>query len=258
MLQNKKGLVFGIANDHSIAWGIAKSLSDQGAELALTYQNEILYKRIEPLAKTINTKLLLPCDVTKIEEVDECFNKILKTWGKIDFVIHAIAYSNKEELAGRYIDTSLENFNKTLNISCFSLTQIAKRSISLMKEGGSIVTLSFYGGEKVIPNYNVMGVAKAALETSVKYLSIDLGTKKIRINAISAGPMRTLSGAAIKNSREIFNFTKNNSPLNRNADLSEIGNSAVYLVSDLSSAVTGEVLYVDCGYNIIGIPKKNI
>ncbi len=258
MLHNKKGIVFGIANDHSIAWGIAKNLSDQGAELAITYQNEIFYKRIEPLAKKINTELLLPCDITKIEEVDECFEKISKTWGKIDFIIHAIAYSNKDELAGRYIDTSLENFNKTLNISCFSLTQVAKKSLALMNEGGSIVTLSFYGGEKVIPNYNVMGVAKAALETSVKYLSIDLGKKKIRINAISAGPMRTLSGAAIKNSREIFNFIKENSPLNRNVDLNEIGNSAVYLVSDLSSAVTGEVLYVDCGYNIVGIPKKNI
>ena len=257
MLNKKKGLIFGIANDHSIAWGIAKILYKQGAKLALTYQNELFLKRIDPLAKKVQAEILLPCDVTKEGDIDNCFKEVSDAWGSIDFIVHAIAYSDKNELSGRYIDTTLDNFKKTLNVSCFSLTQIAKKSLEIMKNGGSIITLSFYGAEKVMPNYNIMGVAKAALETSVKYLSIDLGLKNIRINAISAGPMRTLSGAAIKNSREIYNFAKDNSPLKRNVSLEELGNTSAYLISDLSSAVTGEVLFVDCGYNIIGMPSKN-
>jgi len=257
MLKNKKGLILGVANDHSIAWGIAKSLHREGAKIAITYQSDLFYKRIKPLSEKIGAEILLPCDVLKEEDIDNCFEKIRSIWGNIDFIVHAIAYSDKNELAGRYIDTSLENFKKSLNISCFSLTQIAKKSLNIMNKGGSIVTLSFYGSEKVMPNYNVMGVAKAALETSVKYLSVDLGQKNIRINAISAGPMRTLSGAAIKNSREIYNFSKENSPLRRSVELEEIGNTAIYLLSDLSTAVTGEILFVDCGYNIIGMPFKN-
>ena len=257
MLKNKKGLIFGIANDHSIAWGIAKSLSEQGAEIAITYQNETLLKRVKPLASIINSKMIIQCDVSKEEDIDQCFKKISKDWKTIDFIVHAIAYSDKNELAGRYLDTTLKNFKKTLDISCFSLTKIAKRGINLMNNNGSIVTLSFYGAEKVMPNYNVMGIAKAALETSVKYLSVDLGSKNIRINAISAGPMRTLSGAAIKNSRKIYNFTGENSPLQRNVSLKELGDTTTYLVSDLSTAVTGEILYVDCGYNIMGMPNQD-
>ena len=255
MLKNKKGLVLGVANDHSIAWGIAKTLNKHGAEIALTYQNETFLKRIKPLATSIKSTNLIPCDVSKEEEIIDCFEKISNIWGSIDFIIHAIAYSNKNELAGRYIDTTLDNFLNTLNISCYSLTAITKQALKLMKNGGSIVTLSFYGSKKVMPNYNVMGVAKAALETSVKYLSVDLGSKNIRINAISAGPMRTLSGAGIKNAREVLKYSQTNSPLKRSVGLDELGNTAVYLVSDLASAVTGETLYVDCGYNIVGMPS---
>jgi len=254
MLKNKKGLIFGVANDHSIAWGIAKSLYEQGAKIALTYQNEFFLKRVNPLAKSVEADLLIPCDVSKENDIKICFEKIKKTWGTVDFIVHAIAYSDKKELCGRYLDTTSDNFLNTLNISCFSLTAIAKEAINLMSKGGSIVTLSFYGSEKVFPNYNVMGIAKAALETSVKYLSVDLGSKNIRVNAISSGPMRTLSGAGIKNAREILKFAQNNSPLKRNVSLQELGNTTTYLVSDLSTAVTGETLYVDCGYNIMGMP----
>ena len=255
MLKNKKGIVFGIANDHSIAWGIANSLHKQGAEIAITYQNNTLLKRIIPLAKNINSELLIPCDVTKENDITKCFEKISNKWDSIDFIVHALAYSNKNELNGKYLNTTLDNFLNSLIISCYSLTSIAREGSKIIKNGGSIITLSFYGSKKVIPNYNVMGVSKAALEASVKYLSVDLGSKNIRINAISSGPMRTLSGAAIGNAREVFNYTKKNSPLKRNVDLEEIGNTAVYLASDLSSAVTGEILYVDCGYNILGMPK---
>ena len=255
MIKNKKGIIFGIANDHSIAWGIAKKLSENGAELILTYQNETLLKRVKPLAEKLNNSFLIECDLDKKGSLKRCFEIVEDKFQKIDFVIHAVAFSDKSELNGRYISTSKENFIKTLNISCFSFTKIAKLSSKILNEGGSLLTLTFYGSNKVIPNYNVMGIAKAALETSVKYLSVDLGNKKIRVNAISASPMRTLSGAAITNSREIFNYTKKNSALNRNVELNEIGNSALYLVSDLSKAVTGEIHYVDCGFNIIGIPK---
>ena len=255
MLKGKKGIVFGIANDHSIAWGMAKKLRENGALLGITYQNETLLKRVKPLAKKINSEFLIECDFSKKGSIEECFDKISKKWSSIDFVIHAAAFSNKNELNGRNIDTSKKNFINTLSVSCFSFTKIAYHASALMKNGGSLVTLSFYGANKVMPNYNVMGVAKAALETSIKYLSVDLGAKNIRVNAISAGPMRTLSGAVISKSREVYKFTQENSPLKRNANLEELGNTALYFVSDLSQAVTGEIHFVDCGYNIIGMPK---
>jgi len=255
MLKGKKGIIFGIANDHSIAWGIAKKLSENGAEIILTYQNDTLLKRVKPLAEQINCKFLIECDFVKKNSIKTCFEKVEKTIQNIDFVVHAAAFSDKSELNGRYINTSKENFINTLNVSCFSFTEISNYASKIMNEGGSLITLSFYGSKKVMPNYNVMGVAKAALETSVKYLSVDLGSKGIRVNAISAGPMRTIAGAAIANARDVFNFTKKNSPLKRNVNLNEIGNSALFLVSDLSKALTGEIHYVDCGFNIIGMPK---
>ena len=256
MLKNKKGIIFGIANDHSIAWGIAKKLSEQGAELAITYQNDILLKRVKPLAKKINSDLLVECDFSKGESIKNCFKEIKDKFTNIDFVVHAAAYSDKNELNGKYLNTSKDNFINTLNISCFSFTEISKYASEIMNDGGSLLTLSFYGSNKVMPNYNVMGVAKAALETSVKYLSVDLGDKNIRVNAISAGPMRTLAGAAIANAREVYNYTKINSALKRNVNLDEIGNTALFFISDLSNAITGEIHYVDCGFNIIGMPKS--
>ena len=256
MIKNKKGIVFGIANDHSIAWGIAKKLSENGAELAITYQNETLLKRVKPLANEINSKLLIECDFEKHNSIESSFEIINKNWGNIDFIIHSAAFSDKNELNGRYIDTSKNNFINSLNISCFSFTKIAKIYEPILNNGSSLLTLSFYGSTKVMPNYNVMGVAKAALETSVKYLSVDLGSKNIRVNAISAGPMRTLAGAAIANARDVYKYTQENSPLNRNVYLEELGKSALYFVSDLSNSVTGEVHYVDCGFNIKGMPNK--
>ena len=254
MIKDKKGIIFGIANDHSIAWGIAKNLHKNGAKLSITYQNETLLKRVKPLADQVECELLVECDFSKQNSIENTINRVSNTWGNIDFVIHAAAYSEKNELNGRYIDTSKDNFIKSLNISCFSFTKIAKLVEPIMNEGGSLLTLSFYGANKVMPNYNVMGVAKAALETSVKYLSVDLGEKNIRVNAISAGPMRTLAGAAIANSREVFKYTQKNSALKRNVSLEELGNTALYFVSDLSNAVTGEIHYVDCGFNIKGMP----
>jgi enoyl-[acyl-carrier protein] reductase I len=256
MIKGKKGLIIGIANDHSIAWGIAKQLHANGAELAITYQNDTLLKRVKPLADKVNSDTLIECDVSNEDHIQNTVDQIINKFGTIDFIIHAVAYSDKNELNGRYIDTSKNNFINTLSISCYSFTKIAKLFQPIMNDGGSLVTLSFYGANKVIPNYNVMGVAKAALETSVKYLSVDLGEQNIRVNAISAGPMRTLAGAAIANAREVFNFTSANSSLKRNVNLEELGNSALYLVSDLSSAITGEIHYVDCGFNIVGIPKS--
>tara|TARA_B100000579_G_scaffold71262_1_gene54307 strand:- start:31 stop:816 length:786 start_codon:yes stop_codon:yes gene_type:complete len=256
MLKNKKGIIFGIANDHSIAWGIAKKLYENNADLAITYQNESLLKRVKPLAEKVNSDLLIECDFSNEKSLENTIKTVKNKWGKIDFVIHAVAFSDKNELNGRYIDTSKNNFINSLNISCYSFTNLAKLSEPILNEGGSLLTLSFYGSKKVMPNYNVMGVAKAALETSVKYLSVDLGSKNIRVNAISAGPMRTLAGAAIANARQVYKFTEENSSLKRNVLLEEIGNSALYFVSNLSSAVTGEIHYVDCGYNIIGMPKK--
>ncbi len=256
MLKNKKGLVFGIANNHSIAWGIAKQLAKNNGQIAIGYQNEMLLKRVTPLAKEINSNILIECDFNNNESIDNAVKIIKKEWGKIDFIVHAVAFADKSELNGRYIDTTKDNFINCLEISCFSLTNIAKKFEPIMNSGGSILTLTFYGSNKVIPNYNLMGIAKAALETSVKYLSVDLGAKDIRVNAISAGPMRTIAGAAINNAREVFKFTEEHSALKRNAQLEEVGKSALYFVSNLSSAVTGEVHYVDCGYNVIGMPKK--
>jgi len=256
MIKGKKGIVIGIANDHSIAWGIAKQLHASGAELAITYQNNTLLKRVKPLADKVNSDVLVECDVNNEDHLQNTFTQIKKRFGTIDFIIHAVAYSDKTELNGRYIDTSKDNFINSLSISCYSFTRIAKIFQPIINPGGSLVTLSFYGASKVMPNYNVMGVAKAALETSVKYLSVDLGDQDIRVNAISAGPMRTLAGAAIANARDVFNYTSENSSLKRNVNLDELGNSALYLVSDLSSAITGEIHYVDCGFNIIGMPKS--
>ena len=256
MIKGKKGIVIGIANDHSIAWGIAKQLHASGAELAITYQNNTLLKRVKPLADKVNSDILVECDVNNEDHLQNTFTQIKKKFGTIDFIIHAVAYSDKNELNGRYIDTSKDNFINSLSISCYSFTRIAKIFQPIINPGGSLVTLSFHGANKVMPNYNVMGVAKAALETSVKYLSVDLGDQDIRVNAISAGPMRTLAGAAIANARDVFNYTSENSSLKRNVNLDELGNSALYLVSDLSSAITGEIHYVDCGFNIVGMPKS--
>ena len=256
MIKGKKGIVIGIANDHSIAWGIAKQLHASGAELAITYQNNTLLKRVKPLADKVNSDVLVECDVNNEDHLQNTFTQIKKRFGTIDFIIHAVAYSDKNELNGRYIDTSKDNFINSLSISCYSFTRIAKIFQPIINPGGSLVTLSFHGASKVMPNYNVMGVAKAALETSVKYLSVDLGDQDIRVNAISAGPMRTLAGAAIANARDVFNYTSENSSLKRNVNLDELGNSALYLVSDLSSAITGEIHYVDCGFNIVGMPKS--
>ena len=256
MIKGKKGIVIGIANDHSIAWGIAKQLHASGAQLAITYQNNTLLKRVKPLADKVNSDILVECDVNNEDHLQNTFTQIKKEFGTIDFIIHAVAYSDKNELNGRYVDTSKDNFINSLSISCYSFTRIAKIFQPIINPGGSLVTLSFHGASKVMPNYNVMGVAKAALETSVKYLSVDLGDQNVRVNAISAGPMRTLAGAAIANARDVFNYTSENSSLKRNVNLDELGNSALYLVSDLSSAITGEIHYVDCGFNIVGMPKS--
>ena len=256
MIKGKKGIVIGIANDHSIAWGIAKQLHASGAQLAITYQNNTLLKRVKPLADKVNSDILVECDVNNEDHLQNTFTQIKKGFGEIDFIIHAVAYSDKNELNGRYVDTSKDNFINSLSISCYSFTRIAKIFQPIINPGGSLVTLSFHGASKVMPNYNVMGVAKAALETSVKYLSVDLGDQDVRVKAISAGPMRTLAGAAIANARDVFNYTSKNSSLKRNVNLDELGNSALYLVSDLSSAITGEIHYVDCGFNIVGMPKS--
>ena len=256
MIKGKKGIVIGIANDHSIAWGIAKQLHTNGAKLAITYQNNILLKRVKPLADKVNSDILVECDVNNQDHLQNTMTQVKRGFGTIDFIIHAVAYSDKNELNGRYVDTSKDNFINSLSISCYSFTRIAKIFQPIINPGGSLVTLSFHGASKVMPNYNVMGVAKAALETSVKYLSVDLGDQNVRVNAISAGPMRTLAGAAIANARDVFNYTSENSSLKRNVNLDELGNSALYLVSDLSSAITGEIHYVDCGFNIVGMPKS--
>ncbi len=256
LMQGKRGLIMGVANDHSIAWGIAKTLHAHGAEMAFTYQGEAFGKRVRPLAESLGAKLVLPCDVAKEEDLDQVFATLEKEWGKLDFVVHAVAYSNKDELSGHYVDTSLNNFLNSLHISCYSFTSVARRAKDLMKGGGSMITLSYLGSERVMPNYNVMGVAKAALEASVRYLAADLGPRNIRVNSISAGPMRTLAGAVIGNARHTFKFTTKASPLKRSVTLEEIGNSALYFLSDLSSAVTGENHYVDCGFNVIGMPRN--
>ncbi len=255
LMAGKRGLVLGIANDHSIAYGIARSLRNAGATLALTYQGESFLKRVEPLAQSLDCELLMPADVTDSDSLDNLFVAIKENWGSLDFLVHAIAYSDRAELSGRYLDTTRENFVQTLNISCYSFTDLARRSAELMPNGGAMVTLSFLGAHRVMPSYNVMGVAKAALETSVRYLAEDLGKDNIRVNAISAGPMRTLAGAVIADGRYVHKYAGEHAPLPNGLDLDAIGNSGLYLLSELSSAVTGEVMNVDNGLNLIGIPR---
>ena len=257
LLAGKRGLVMGVANDHSIAWGIARKLAQAGAELAFTYQGDAIAKRVKPLAQSIGSHMLIPCDVENIDSVDEVFAALKKEWGTIDFLVHAIAYSDKSELKGRYSDTTRENFSRTMVISCFSFTEIAKRAADLMPDGGSIITLTYGGSQRVMPNYNVMGVAKAALEASVRYLAADYGPQAIRVNAISAGPVRTLAGSGISDARLMFNYQQRHAPLGRTVTLDEIGGAALYLMSELGSGVTGEIHYVDSGYNIVSMPRPD-
>ncbi|MDG2244208.1 MAG: enoyl-ACP reductase FabI [Rhodospirillaceae bacterium] len=252
-LSGRRGLVMGVANDRSIAWGIARQASKQGAELAFTYQGDALEKRVRPLAESVNANIIAPCDVTDPDSIDSLFEQVGNTWGKIDFVIHAVAFSDKAELNGRYADTSRENFLRTMDISCFSFTDVCRRASALMPDGGSLLTLSYYGAERVVPHYNVMGVAKAALEASVRYLATDLGRDNIRVNAMSAGPMKTLAASGIGDFRYILKWNELNAPMHRNVTLDDVGRSGLYLISDLSSGVTGEVHHVDCGYHVVGM-----
>ena len=252
-MQGKRGLIMGVANDHSIAWGIAKTLSQHGAELAFTYQGDALGKRVKPLAESLGSTFVLPCDVEQIASVDATFAAIAEKWGSLDFLVHAIAFSDKNELDGRYVDTTEANFTQTMLISCYSLTALAQRAEKLMTDGGSIVTLTYYGATKVMPHYNVMGVAKAALEASVRYLAADLGKNAIRVNAISAGPIKTLAAAGISDFRYILKWNEYNSPLRRNVTIEDVGGAGVYLLSDLSRGVTGEVHHVDSGYHVVGM-----
>ncbi len=253
LMAGKRGLIMGLANNRSIAWGIAKTLSDAGAELAFTYQGDALKKRVEPLAESLNGWVVGDCDVGDAKSMDTTFDAIAQKWGRIDFLVHAIGFSDKDELTGRYVDTSEANFNKTMNISVYSFTAVTQRAEKLMNEGGSILTLTYYGAEKVMPHYNVMGVAKAALEASVRYLAVDLGKNKIRVNAISAGPIKTLAASGIGDFRYILKWNEYNSPLKKTVTIQEVGNSALYLLSDLSTAVTGEVHHVDSGYHTVGM-----
>lgn len=255
LMKGKRGLVMGVANNHSIAWGVARALAANGAELAFTYQGEAFGRRVQPLAESVGSNLVLPCDVEDIASVDGVFDRLKEEWGTLDFVVHAIAFSDKDELKDKYADTSRENFIRTMVISCFSFTEIAKRAAAMMPNGGSLVTLTYGGSTRVMPNYNVMGVAKAGLESSVRYLASDYGADNIRVNAISAGPMRTLAGAGISDARAMFSFQRAHSPLRRPVSLDEVGGSALYLLSDLSGGVTGEIHFVDAGYNIISTPR---
>jgi enoyl-[acyl-carrier protein] reductase I len=257
LMQGKRGLIMGVANDHSIAWGIAKTLAAQGAELAFTYQGEALGKRVKPLAQSLNAELVLPCDVEDIASVDAVFATLKEKWGSLDFLVHAIGFSDKNELKGRYADTTRENFSRTMVISCFSFTEVAKRAAEMMPNGGSMITLTFGGSTRVMPNYNVMGVAKAALEASVRYLAADYGRSGIRINSISAGPIRTLAGSGIGDARAMFAFQQKHSPLGRGVTLEELGGTALYFLSDMSGGVTGETHFVDSGYNIISMPHPD-
>jgi len=253
-MAGKKGLIMGVANERSIAWGIAKACHDHGAKLAFTFQGEALEKRVRPLAKSIGCENdLLPCDVTDPKSIDAAFAHLQKEWGELDFLVHAIAFSNKDELRGRYLDTSLDNFTLTMNVSCYSFTAVAQRAVPMMKNGGSLLTLTYYGAERVIPHYNVMGVAKAALEASVRYLAADLGKDNIRVNAISAGPIKTLAFAGINDGRYILKWNELNSPLKRNVSTEEVGNAGLFLLSDLGTGVTGEVMHVDAGYHVVGM-----
>lgn len=258
IMKGKRGLIMGVANNHSIAWGIAKTLHDHGAELAFTHQGEALGKRVKPLAESVGSDIVLPCDVEDVESVKAVFDALKERWGTIDFVVHAIGFSDKSELKGRFVDaTTRENFVRTMIISAHSFTEVAQFAMPLMPNGGSLLTLTYGGSVRVMPNYNVMGVAKAALESITRYLAEDLGEQGIRVNAISAGPMRTLAGAGISDARAMFNFQKENAPLRRTVTLDEVGGSACYLLSDLSGGVTGEIHYVDSGYNIISMPKPD-
>lgn len=253
IMAGKKGLIMGVANERSIAWGITKALQEQGAELAFTYQGDALLKRVQPLAESVGSDILLPCDVTDQASIDATFDALEEKWGKIDFILHGIAYSDKSELKGRYVDTTRDNFLTTMDISVFSFTAVAKRAAAMMNEGGSMVTLTYYGAERVTPHYNVMGVAKAALEASVRYLAEDLGKDNIRVNALSAGPMKTLAASGIGDFRYILKWNELNSPLRRNVTLDDVGGAGLYLLSKLSSGVTGETHHVDCGYHIVGM-----
>jgi len=253
LMAGKRGLIMGVANNRSIAYGIAKACVDQGAEVALTYQGEAFRKRVEPLAEELGALVVGHCDVTDMATLDEVFATLEKKWGKLDFVVHAIAFSDKDELTGRYVETTRDNFQRTMDISVYSFTAVAKRAEPLMTEGGSLLTLTYYGAEKVMPHYNVMGVAKAALEASVKYLAVDLGSKNIRVNAISAGPIKTLAASGIGDFRYILKWNEYNSPLKRSVTIEEVGDSGLYLLSDLSRGVTGEVLHVDSGYHVVGM-----
>ena len=257
LMHEKRGLVMGVANDHSIAWGIAKALAAEGAKLAFTYQGEALGKRVEPLAKSLGSEFILPCDVEDIDSVDAVFSTLASAWGSLDFLVHCIGFSDKNELKGRYADTSRENFVRTMVISAFSFTETARRAAALMPSGGAMLTLTFGGSTRVAPNYNVMGVAKAALEASVRYLAADFGPDNIRVNAVSAGPVRTLAGAGVADARFMLNFQRAHAPLRRSVTIENIGGSALYLLSNLSEGVTGEVHFVDAGYNILSMPRPD-
>jgi enoyl-[acyl-carrier protein] reductase I len=257
LMTGKRGVIMGVANDRSLAWGIAKALREQGAEIAFSYQGEALEKRVRPLAASLEQDFLIPCDVADMASIDACFATLKNRWPTIDFLVHAIGYSDKEELRGRYVDTSLDNFLMSMNISCYSFTAVAKRAEAMMPNGGSMITLTYYGAEKVIPHYNVMGVAKAALEASVKYLAKDLGPQNIRINAISAGPVKTLAASGIGDFRYILKWNELNAPLRRNTSIEDVGGAGVFLLSNLSSGVTGETLHVDSGYHVMGMKAED-
>ena len=254
LMAGKKGLIMGVANDKSIAWGIAEALATAGAELAFTYQTDAFSRRVGPLAASVGSDFTLPCDVASEDDLDQVFLALQERWQSLDFIVHAIAYSDKNELKGHYVDTSRENFRNTMDISCFSFTNVARRAAPLMTAGGSMITLSYLGAERTLPNYNVMGVAKAALEASVRYLAVDYGADGIRVNALSAGPMRTLAGSAIGGARYVYRYTERSAPLRRNLALEEVGRAGLYLASDLSSGVTGEIMYVDGGFHAVAIP----
>jgi enoyl-[acyl-carrier protein] reductase I len=254
LMAGKRGLIMGVANDHSIAWGIAQTLAGFGAELAFTYQGDAQAKRLKPLAEGLGSSLILPADVENDDQLDAVFAELEKKWGSLDFLVHSLAFSDAKELKGRYIETTRANFLKTLDISCYSFTAVARRAASLMPQGGAMVTLTYLGAQRVMPHYNVMGVAKAALEASVRYLAADLGKDNIRVNAISAGPMRTLAGSAVGDARMVFKWNKSHSPLKRSVELNHVGGAALYLLSNLSGGVTGEVHFVDAGFNVVGMP----
>jgi enoyl-[acyl-carrier protein] reductase I len=256
-MQGKRGLIMGLANDKSLAWGIAQKLSEQGAELAFSYQGEMMEKRVRPLAEQLGAAKLINCDVSDMDALDRAFETLARDWPTIDFVVHAIGFSDKSQLRGRYYDTTLDNFLMTMNISVFSFTAVAKRARAMMPNGGSLLTLTYYGSEKVVPHYNVMGVAKSALDTSVQYLAVDLGRDNIRVNAISAGPIKTLAASGIGDFRYILKWNELNSPMKRNVTIEDVGGAGLYLLSDLSSGVTGEIHHVDAGYNVIGMKAED-